>query len=342
MPELLKFEYLRILKSKMIWVMIAISAVLPVLAVIGVQLILVLMNGELSFSLTKGNERFISWFVISYFYERLPIFIALFTPLFIGRDYKDGFIRNKITAGHTRFQVFCSAVITQASVTVCLCVVYILSGIIALLLTGHLDLNHGEMIMRCLVLTLSLTATSVLFAVISLLIKSRAGTVVICAAFIFVSSTAAPAVTTFSYNHKMIDQYEEVYTDQLDLFNESEFNKKDFFNAGWYILHPVYEVTNAGLGPEFVKTTSSFSLMEMDNLFEYNEKIARTGFVNQIYTIVTNNYGSFLLTEKDLKKIDGAYVKSSVAGAEYTVKSLVWMAVYFGGGYCLFRKKNLF
>ena len=85
MLELLKFEYYRLLKCKVIWVMAALAALAPLLVAIVIRLLLVNL-GDIEIddlNLTHSNVRFLNWYVISYFYERIPLAIALFTPLFV-------------------------------------------------------------------------------------------------------------------------------------------------------------------------------------------------------------------------------------------------------------------
>ena len=44
----------------------------------------------------------------------IPAFLAVFTPLFIGVEYRDGTIRNKLITGKTRTQIYLSSVIVTA------------------------------------------------------------------------------------------------------------------------------------------------------------------------------------------------------------------------------------
>lgn len=353
MRELLKFEYYRIFKSKVIWLMAAFAALAPILAAAALNLIIKELGVDLSdINFTSSNEKYFTWFIISYFYERIPLVLALFIPLFIGRDYKDGVIRNKLTAGHTRFDIFASYVVTQVSVAAALSVIYILAGTVSMLFTKvGLNLNHGEMLVRAATLLLALIATTTLFAVISLLIKSRAGTTVLCIAFIFTLGIFSMLSTNFSYTHKMIDQYEEIYEEKMgnvsydDIYSSyytpREFDKDDYFNAGWYIGHPIFVLTDASLSDEFVPDLQSMVFSADGELFSYPKKIARTAFSDSFYSAFIGN-NSMWITPDDISKIDGAYVKVSQAEIEYNIKSLIWLAVYFGGGYALFRKKNIF
>ena len=346
MLELLKFEFYRLYKSKFVWLLAAFAALAPVLAAVGMQVLIVNLGAEGDMDLDKTNIRFFTWFVISYFYERLPLVLALFVPLFIGRDYKDGVIRNKITAGHSRMEIFVSMIIPHVALTAVLSVVYIVFGLIAISLTDFgCDINRGEMFIRALTLLLSLIATTVLFAVISLLIKSRAGTVVLCIVFVFSFSLFSALATNFSYDHRMIEEYVDICDDLIPdspyyVESQDPVEVDDYFNAGWYIGHPVFLLTNASLGDEFVPTLNN--MISSDGMFEYPKKISRTAFANSYMNLFMGNYQYFMIDRSKIDDIKGATVSYTEAELVYNVKSIVWTAIYFGAGYALFRKKNIF
>ncbi len=352
MLELLIFEYYRILKSKYIWVLAGLCAIMPILAAVAIQLILGELGEDIIDQLKTSNVRFLTWYVIAYFYERVPLLLGLFVPLFIGRDYKDGFIRNKLTAGHKRIEIFASAIITEVTVAVALSIIYIVFGLASIACTSvGCDVNKGEMFGRAFTLLLSLIATTTLFAVISLLIKSRAGTVVICIAFVFSFGMFKLLASNYSYTHEMVDEYEELYDEVAErysggspttdiYFSIPEFNRDLYFNSGWYIGHPLFVVTNAALGSEFIPTLQSM-IMSTD-AFEYPDKIDRLGMVDSVLSAFTGNYGQYLIDQRDLEDIPGAFVKYREAEVIYNLKSVVWIGIYFGAGYALFRKKNIF
>lgn len=351
MPELLKFEYYRILKSKIIWVMLALAALMPVFAAVVIQVLFVnLSGGDLdSLDFEVGNIRFFTWYVISYFYERVPLILALFIPLFLGRDYRDGVIRNKLTAGHKRYEIFFSAVITQVSVAVVLCLVYVFAGLAAMALTDiGVDINRGEMFARAFTLLFSLIATTVLFVVVSLLIKSRAGTVVICISLIFLSGLIGNLASNFCYSRSLAQEYVDAYNEMIDddedgygygSFINEEAEISDYLNAGWYIGHPIFLTTNASMSNELVGNLSNVFSFDSDEVFVYPKKISRMGFLRSSLSMFMGNYGSMFVNQDD---IDGAVISVSQALVEYNVKSFIWLGIYLGGGYAVFRKKNIF
>ncbi|MCR5804333.1 MAG: ABC transporter permease [Clostridia bacterium] len=343
MIELLKFEFYRLYKSKLSWILVGVMALLPILAVIALTLIYVYATRGEEGKIEPELSRFLTWVFVSYFYKWVPMVLALFIPLFVGRDYRDGFIRNKLTGGHTRFQIFTSAIISKAAYAVALCVAYIGAGLIASAISPFgVDLNDGEMILRLLSLILSIVATSVLFTVLALIIKNRAVPVILSVVFVMSFSLAGTLATTFAYDHRMIDDYERVREKKIEKMgydsDEFEVDKEKYFNFGWYVGHPVFLLTNAGMQNEFIPGTGAVLSLTLDSL-SYKDEIARHPF-NSLITLVTQDMT--FLEDKDLHKIDGAFVPVETAELQYNIKSIVWTTVYFGAGYALFRKKNVF
>ncbi len=349
MVELLKFEYYRILKSVFIWILVAIAAVIPVLTVMSLMSIISMIGGHTDviadMHLTSSNIKLANWFVISALYERLPIAIALFVPLFLGRDYKDGFIRNKLTAGHTRLQVYSAAAITQVTVTLALSFVYILFAIIALAFTPiEVNLNGGEMLVRAFTLILSLCATTLLFCALSFVIKSRAGAVVLAIVFVLSNGIFSLLSSGYNYNRRMVHEYVELYNEVVDDNPEYNYEKLDedaYFNVGWYIGHPIFILTNSSLPKELMPQTGINALFGND-FMEYPKKVYRNGFSNSIIAaLTTHSYMAYMIDSDDINDIDGVTVKVEQVELEYNMKSICWGIIYFAGGYALFRKKNI-
>ena len=354
MPELLKFEYRRILKCKPVYFMLAAAVIMPLVAAIGLNVLFNVLGVD-DFSdlegYSAGNVKFFTWFIISYFYTRLPIFLALFTSLFLGRDFKDGFIRNKITAGHSRFSIYASAMITQVSVTAALCVVYVLIGTVTMALSPMgANLNNGEMLLRAFVLMLSLIGMTVLFTALSMAINNRALVTVLTVVFVMSLGLVGTVAANYAYSAEMVDDYIDVCEDKVDEY-ENDYGyayytvpeKKDYINAGWYIGHTLYVTTNAGLEKELMSNLqdSMLSATDEDEFLAYPKKITRMGFSQQIMTALFGSSNPPPLDKKDMKKIDGLIVDIDDLMLAYSVKSVIWIAIFYAGGYAIFRKKNL-
>jgi len=353
MPELLKFEYKRLLTCKPLYFILAAAALIPLSAGIGVNVffgVLGIDDFDNLNGFTSGNVQFFTWFVISFFYTRLPIFIALFTSLFLGRDFRDGFVRNKITAGHSRLSIYASAMITQVSVTAALCIIYVLVGTVTMALSPMgADLNDGEMLVRAFVLMLSLIGMTVLFTALSMALNGRVIVTVLSVVFVIVLGVAGSLATSYSYSSDMIDEYIDVCEDKAEEY-ENEYGydyynapkRSDYINYGWYIGHPLYVLTNAGLEKDIVASLeSSILTFDEDEIFTYPKKISRMGVTQSLMTAIFSDSNPPPLDKKDMKKIDGMIVDIDDLLVAYSIKSVVWTAIFAAGGYAIFRKKNL-
>lgn len=116
----------------------------------------------------------------------IGIFTAVFASLFLGTEYRDGILRNKLTAGHGRSAVYLS------SLTVCLTaslLVYLAGVIVTFALgiplfgmpeTPPLAILQGH---ACAALTVA--ALSGLFTLAAMMIDSRSASAVVCILGIF-------------------------------------------------------------------------------------------------------------------------------------------------------------
>ena len=110
MLKLMIFEFRRIAKSIFFWIVAAYSFIWPVLTALFYRAIMSLDLSEgikfVSIHLSDDEIKYLTWFIAAAFMTELPKFTALFTCLHLGRDYTDGIVRNKIIAGHSRFEHF--------------------------------------------------------------------------------------------------------------------------------------------------------------------------------------------------------------------------------------------
>ena len=106
MLELLRFEFRRLSKSIFFRIVGAYSIAWPVLVVVIFRLVIGLFMKDtgLNFAdigMDKSEIRYLTWMISVGFINDLPKFLALFVCLHVGRDFTDGIVRNKITAGHS-------------------------------------------------------------------------------------------------------------------------------------------------------------------------------------------------------------------------------------------------
>lgn len=104
--------------------------------------------------------------------------LAAFTALFVGADYSDGTIRNKLVAGSRRACVYLSNFAVQIVTGLVLCIVYLVPYvIIGTSLIGKFPDNGVRLILVSLAMTVSFAS---IFTLITMLSSSKARSAVIC------------------------------------------------------------------------------------------------------------------------------------------------------------------
>lgn len=106
--------------------------------------------------------------------------IAVFVTLFIGTEYSDGTIRNKLIAGFSRTQIYLSNMITSAIAGIIMQVAYVAVTycIGGMILDNHY-LTAKEIALYTLSTTLSLVALSSVFTMFSMVIHSKAWSAIV-------------------------------------------------------------------------------------------------------------------------------------------------------------------
>lgn len=107
--------------------------------------------------------------------------IAVLIGSFVGREYSDGTIRNKLTAGHTRASIYVSKFIVCTVADIMLHLLYIVVVIVfGNLLIGGTTFKVTEIIACTLVGTISVIAMTAFLLLFAMLIQSKAIGSVVC------------------------------------------------------------------------------------------------------------------------------------------------------------------
>lgn len=116
MSRLLSASFIRLRKDKLFWIgtlfMVAAGIFIPVMRYMDMQ--------RSQYTVTLDNGFFVGSILIG-------IVSAAFCSLFIGTEYNDGTIRNKVVVGHTRVSIYMANFITVAVASVIMCVVYFIA-----------------------------------------------------------------------------------------------------------------------------------------------------------------------------------------------------------------------
>ncbi len=181
MNKLLKAEFYRLKKDKVFLLLIIITCVLAL------------------FTLYKyfDNSGIITLdrIMTEYLYMYFGIFIAFFVSMYVGKEYTEGFIRNKIVVGHKRRNIYLSNLIICIAVGLIVNIIYI--GIVFLVGTkifGELQkLNLFQIIAYT---SLIIVAYCTIYNFITMLCKDASVSLVTCVIIFIIMFVAMMFVST--------------------------------------------------------------------------------------------------------------------------------------------------
>lgn len=138
---------------------------------------------------------------------------AAFCSLFVGTEYSDGTIRNKITAGHTRDSIYLSNFIVSLAATLLMCLFYVVCvSISGVVFTGFLD-TPADIVLKALFGTILMcVAFCAVFTLISMLNQNKAVVAVISIIGVVVFSMAAIYINSRLNEPEEYESY--VYLDE--------------------------------------------------------------------------------------------------------------------------------
>ncbi len=126
------------------------------------------------FKVTSPDELFFSESML------IGITSALFIAFFIGTEYSDGTMRNKLISGHTRVSVYFSELITCAVGALIQHVIYLVTvTLLGSLLLGEMKTPPEQLVLITLMSFLAVFALASIFVMLALLIPSKAAIAII-------------------------------------------------------------------------------------------------------------------------------------------------------------------
>lgn len=138
----------------------------------------------------------------------IGIILSIFCSLFVGTEYSDGTIRNKVAVGQKRAVIYLSNLITCIAAGIFMCaanvIPYLCVGI-PLLGSFQADMKIVAMLMLC-ILILS-TAFCSLYTFIAMLNQSKAGAAVICILSAFLLLFAGTYISARLQEPETYDSY---------------------------------------------------------------------------------------------------------------------------------------
>ena len=170
MTRLLSAGFLRLKKNKVFWGGLILMAAWGIFVPVKLHMDAIEMNYA-----DRVEDGF---FVCAMF---IGIFIAVFCSLFLGTEYNDGTMRNKIIVGGKRSAIYLANAVVSCAAGLAMCAAYLLPYLcVGMPLMGAFCVP-GEMVMLTMLTVLLLSAAlSSVFACIAMVCQNKAATAVIC------------------------------------------------------------------------------------------------------------------------------------------------------------------
>jgi ABC-2 type transport system permease protein len=126
----------------------------------------------------------------------VPILLSLMTALFVGCEYSDGTMRNKLIVGHRRSNIYLANLIVCIVAGGLLCIAYLLPHTcLALALLGSFEAKLQTVLLYAGLIFALIIAFSALFVLIAMLCQSKAHTVAGCILLVFALLFAGIRIT---------------------------------------------------------------------------------------------------------------------------------------------------
>lgn len=163
MIKLLNAGFTRLRKNKIFWI----------LTIFSIGFALVLINGQYGNMKTYKETVEIGSLIVSY-PTLMGIVIAIFISLFLGVENSDGTIRNKITIGHKRRNIYLSNFIINSIVSIFFYVIFLLTTIaIGIPLFGVGTIPISVILNKIFVLILVIIAYSSIFTFVAMICSNK-------------------------------------------------------------------------------------------------------------------------------------------------------------------------
>lgn len=170
MSKLLSAGFIRLRKDKIFWIalifMFGAGVFFPVMRYMDMQ-----QSGYIN-NIDNG------FFACALF---IGIVMAVFCSLFIGTEYSDGTIRNKVVIGQKRTSIYLSNLIICAIVSIVMCAAFLIAYLcVSIPLLGFFEMGIKLVLLFTLAVFVLSIAFASIFTLISMLNHNKAITAVVC------------------------------------------------------------------------------------------------------------------------------------------------------------------
>ena len=277
MRKLITENFFRFRKDRFSWCVVGIIVILSLVNV---------FNSARSYEAMADAGYILS--LEDYYFNQAPLigaFLALLISMFLGTEFSEGTIRNKLCIGHKRNEIFLSNFISCALATIALTSVWLLISALLFGLIGPLEMSISEFV-GCILVAMGFAVSfAALYTVIGSLSSNKAMTIIYTFAVFIIFAIAASGLYDRLCEPEMNEGMMLVGTQLVEM----EPTPNPLYLSG--AIRTVCEVAL-----ELLPTGQA--LLLSDVAVEYP---VRAISLSAVFTIVTLLVGSMLFRRKDIK-----------------------------------------
>lgn len=216
----------------------------------------------------------------------IAIVMAVFCSMFIGTEYSDGTIRNKIIVGQKRSAVYLANAVTSSLVSIIMCIVAVVPYLcLGIPLLGFFTADIKMILLIGVAVLFLAVAFSSVFTLIAMLCQSKATTAVACLLLAFGFIITGAVLNEMLNAPKMISGY----TMSIDgsFINKEEPNPKYLEGMKREIVQTIYDILPGG---QAVQCTTLVAV-----------NLPRLPFYSAGIILLTTGIGVSMFRKRDLK-----------------------------------------
>lgn len=286
MYKLLKANFFRLLKNKIFWGIVIITIMIASFLVVNT-----ILNHQ------GGTKEGIDRLLVIYM-NIIGIFIAIFTSLFVGTEYSDGSVRNKIIIGHSRKNIYLVNLITSVVVGVCIeCVYLLIVAIIGIPTMGTLQMTADKFMFILVDIFFIIVAYASIFTCITLLCSDITVSTVTCMILVLIMFVATIALSSTANASKYHETYITKDNGEIEVHQELNLNYPGDFPKA--VAKTILYCIPTGQAYEIVSQVGKHPLQIVDYMSDKDMKMA------SLYSLavigIVNGMGMYCFKRKDLK-----------------------------------------
>ena len=275
MAKLLRANFSRLWKSRIFYVGLAFTVLLNIFLVIDGW-----HSGKLGYPEPLEDVLFQNFIIIGFV-------SAVVVGMFLGTEYSDGTIRNKIAVGHTRASIYLANLIVCAAASMVILLISLALGFgLGSFLLDPLGIPMKALLLYTCIGLLTTVSFASIYTLVAMLSPSKASGAVLCLVLALVLLFATSAVEGTLTEPEMVQDY-VMTEDGMPVPGDPHPNPRYVTGTKRAVLEVIYDILPTG---------QAFQLSNNECA-----RPARLPAFSLLLTLVTSAAGALLFRRRDLK-----------------------------------------